>query len=115
MVLTDDPQLYERIAARRNLCFGPPRRFIHSEFGWNYRLTNMQAALGCAQLAYLDKSIARKREIGRLYTQLLQGVKGLHLPPDAVGDERNIYWIPGPDTVALAAADAPTAGTRIEW
>ena len=95
MVLTDDPQLYERIAARRNLCFGPPRRFVHSEFGWNYRLTNMQAALGCAQLAYLDKSIARKREIGRLYTQLLHGVKGLHLPPDAVGDERNIYWVYG--------------------
>ena len=95
MVLTDDPQLFERIAARRNLCFAPPRRFVHSEFGWNYRLTNMQAALGCAQLAYLDKSIARKREIGRLYTRLLQGVKGLHLPPDAVGDERNIYWVYG--------------------
>ena len=95
MVLTDDPLLYERIAARRNLCFGPPRRFIHSEFGWNYRLTNMQAALGCAQLAYLEKSIARKREIGRLYTRLLGGVKGLLLPPDALGDERNIYWVYG--------------------
>ena len=95
MVLTDDPLLYERIVARRNLCFGPPRRFVHSEFGWNYRLTNMQAALGCAQLASLEKTIARKREIGRLYTQLLQGVKGLLLPPDALGDERNIYWVYG--------------------
>ena len=53
------------------------------------------AALGCAQLASLEKSIARKREIGRLYPRLLKGVKGLLLPPDALGDERNIYWVYG--------------------
>eukprot|EP00322_Chrysochromulina_rotalis_P005372 CAMPEP_0115843270 /NCGR_PEP_ID=MMETSP0287-20121206/8226_1 /TAXON_ID=412157 /ORGANISM="Chrysochromulina rotalis, Strain UIO044" /LENGTH=483 /DNA_ID=CAMNT_0003296959 /DNA_START=43 /DNA_END=1494 /DNA_ORIENTATION=- len=106
MVLTDDPQLHERIAARRNLCFGPPRRFVHSEFGWNYRMTNMQAAVGCAQLAYIDKSIARKREIGQLYTRLLQGVNGLHLPPDAQGDERNIYWVYGIMVDASLGIDA---------
>ncbi len=93
MVLTDDRTLFERIAARRNLCFGPPRRFVHSELGWNYRMTNMQAAVGCAQLETLPKHIVRKRQVGRLYGRLLQGIPGLELPPDTLDGEENMYWV----------------------
>jgi perosamine synthetase len=97
MVLTDSKELHDKAMAKRNLSFGPPRRFVHHELGWNYRLTNMQAALGCAQLAYLDQTVARKRQIGRLYSKLLAGTPGLLLPPDTMGDEneRNIYWVYG--------------------
>jgi len=114
MVLTDDPVLAEKIAARRNLCFGPPnlvRRFVHHELGWNYRMTNMQAALGCAQLAYIDKTVARKREIGRLYSKLLAGCKGLALPPDELHGELNIYWVYGVvlEESTMLEAEAVTA------
>src|SRR5580765_2438022 len=57
MVLTDDDRLAERCRSLRNLCFQPGRRFVHEELGWNFRLTNMQAALGVAQLERLDDHI----------------------------------------------------------
>ena len=50
MVVTDDPALADRCRSLRNHCFEEERRFLHRELGWNYRLTNMQAALGLAQL-----------------------------------------------------------------
>ena len=54
MVLTDDSDLAERCRALRNLCFRPDRRFVHDQLGWNYRMTNLQAAVGLAQLEQLD-------------------------------------------------------------
>merc|ERR1712107_55801 len=74
MVLVDSPALAESCQELRNLCFsGRKRRFVHDDLGWNYRMTNMQAALGVAQLKHLDAAVARKREIGRLYSKLLEG------------------------------------------
>lgn len=95
MVLTGDPALAERCRSLRNLCFRPGRRFVHDELGWNYRMTNLQAALGCAQLEKLDQHIRRKREIGALYNQLLAGHRCLHLPPASTPDADNIYWVYG--------------------
>ena len=50
MIVTDDDALAARCRSLRNLCFRPPRRFAHEELGWNLRMTNLQAALGIAQL-----------------------------------------------------------------
>jgi perosamine synthetase len=50
MILTDDEAAAERLRSLRNLCFQPERRFYHTELGHNYRLTNIQAAIGLAQL-----------------------------------------------------------------
>ncbi len=50
MVLTDDPELAEACRSLRNLSHSPKRRFVHDELGFNYRLTNLQAAVGLAQL-----------------------------------------------------------------
>jgi perosamine synthetase len=50
MILTDDEALAEKSRSLRNLCFQPQRRFYHETLGFNFRLTNMQAALGVAQL-----------------------------------------------------------------
>ena len=67
MVLTDDDDLAERLRTRRNLCFGREERFRHEDRGWNFRITNMQAALGCAQLERIDQFISRKIEMMNTY------------------------------------------------
>ncbi|MGO7209332.1 DegT/DnrJ/EryC1/StrS family aminotransferase, partial [Rhizobium ruizarguesonis] len=79
----------------RNLCFLPGRRFVHEELGWNMRMTNMQAALGCAQLERLPEFVERKRAMGRLYTELLQDLPGIQLPLPETSYARNIYWVYG--------------------
>eukprot|EP00405_Crypthecodinium_cohnii_P014972 CAMPEP_0206453488 /NCGR_PEP_ID=MMETSP0324_2-20121206/20576_1 /ASSEMBLY_ACC=CAM_ASM_000836 /TAXON_ID=2866 /ORGANISM="Crypthecodinium cohnii, Strain Seligo" /LENGTH=380 /DNA_ID=CAMNT_0053923789 /DNA_START=67 /DNA_END=1209 /DNA_ORIENTATION=- len=115
MVLTNDPQLAERCEQLRNLCFNPrKRRFVHDELGWNYRMTNLQAALGLAQLEHLDVAVRRKREIGGLYTQLLQGCPGLILPPEKNSfGEANIYWVYGVEVAIDVPADAEEVMQRL--
>ncbi|MDP1613834.1 MAG: DegT/DnrJ/EryC1/StrS family aminotransferase [Sulfuritalea sp.] len=95
MLVTDDPQLAERCRALRNLCFKPEQRFVHDELGWNFRLSNLQAALGVAQLERLDEFVARKRRMGARYTELLAGTAGLQLPLPAAEYAENIYWVFG--------------------
>jgi len=80
MVVTNDDRLAEDCRSLRNLCFQPQRRFVHDRLGWNLRMTNMQAALGVAQLERLDEFVARKRRMGAVYTKLLSDVSGLQLP-----------------------------------
>ena len=60
MVLTNDTLLAEKCRSLRNLCFDHDRRFIHENLGWNFRMTNLQAALGLAQLERLDEFILKK-------------------------------------------------------
>jgi perosamine synthetase len=109
MILTDDDRLAEHCRSLRNLCFQAERRFVHRELGWNLRMSNLQAAVGLAQLERLDKFTRRKRELGRRYTELLADVPGLQLPlSGAVGCE-NIYWVFGlvlRDEVDFDAAEA---------
>ena len=95
MVVTNDASLAERCRSLRNLCFQPERRFVHDQLGWNFRLTNLQAALGVAQLERLERHVARKREIGERYTALLSDLDALQLPITATEYARNIYWIYG--------------------
>lgn len=94
MILTDDPALAERTRSLRNLCFLPKRRFYHEELGYNFRLTNLQAALGLAQLERMDEIVAKKRWIGREYTHCLQGLPGLQLPTEEPW-ARSVYWMYG--------------------
>jgi|UPI000378B94E perosamine synthetase len=95
MLLTDDEYLAQRCRSLRNLCFQPSRRFVHEELGWNLRMSNIQAALGVAQLERLDEFIARKRRMGKLYTELLKDVPGLELPVPYTDYAENIYWVYG--------------------
>lgn len=95
MVLTDDPQLAERCRSKRNLCFQQKQRFVHEELGWNYRMTNMQAALGVAQLEKLDDTVQQKRAIGRFYNEALADLPQLRLPVPITDYAENIYWVYG--------------------
>lgn len=96
MVVTNDDALAERCRELRNLCFQKDkRRFVHEEIGWNYRLTNMQAALGLAQLEKLEASIQKKRWVGNLYNELLADLNQVELPLAKTDFADNIYWVYG--------------------
>ena len=81
MILTNDKKLYEKCKSLRNLSFSKSYfdRYNHNDIGWNYRMTNLQAALGCGQLKNIHKIIKRKREIGDLYYEKLKNNKNLIL------------------------------------
>jgi perosamine synthetase len=93
MVLTDDDQIAERCLGSRNLCFNKSRRFRHNRIGWNFRMTNIQAAIGLAQLENLDQTISRKHWIGKQYNELLENCPCVQLPLPETDYAKNIYWV----------------------
>lgn len=95
MVVTDDEELAERCRMVRNLCFRQDVRYVHDEISDNYRFTNLQAAVGLAQLERLDEFVERKRNMGRYYTEQLSDVEGLMLPIEKTEYAENIYWVYG--------------------
>ncbi len=95
MIVTDDAHLAERCRSLRNLCFQAQKRFVHEELGWNLRMSNVQAALGVAQLERLDHFVAQKRRMGQRYTKLLTGISGIQLPLPQTDYADNIYWVYG--------------------
>ncbi len=94
MVLTNDPVYAEKARSLRNLCFRPEQRFLHSELGHNFRLTNLQAAIGLGQLERIEEIVAKKRWMGRAYTKRLQDIPGLQLPVEESW-ARQVYWMYG--------------------
>ena len=80
MVLTNNPEYAEKARSLRNLCFRKEHRFYHTELGYNFRLTNLQAAIGLAQLERVDELVNRKCWMGQAYTERLRDVEGLELP-----------------------------------
>jgi len=95
MIVTDDETLAERCRMLRNLCFRKDVRYVHDEISDNYRFTNLQAAIGLAQLERLEEFIERKREMGRYYTERLCNVEGIMLPIEKMDYADNIYWVYG--------------------
>jgi len=94
MVLTDDADLAERLRSLRNLCFISGRRFYHEQLGFNFRLTNLQAALGVSQIERMAEIVRKKRRIGQEYTRRLQDIKTIQLPAEQPW-ARNVYWMYG--------------------
>jgi perosamine synthetase len=92
MVLTNDSQLAEKARSLQNLCFQSGRRFYHEELGYNFRMTNLQAALGLAQLERIEQIIARKRWMGGEYARRLQDIPGLQLPVQEPW-AKSVYWV----------------------
>tara|TARA_B100000579_G_scaffold297673_1_gene247714 strand:- start:13076 stop:14200 length:1125 start_codon:yes stop_codon:yes gene_type:complete len=95
MVVTNDSDIASRCRSLRNLCFQPNKRFVHEELGWNYRMTNIQAALGIAQLEKLDESLEKKIWIGKKYLEFLKEVKTIQLPVEELSYAKNIFWVFG--------------------
>ncbi len=113
MVLTNDSLLAERIQSLRNLCFQAKKRFVHEELGWNYRLSNLQAAIGVAQLERLEENIKKKRWIGEQYNKLLSDIVGLAKSVVATDYADNIYWVYGLILADDVGYDADEAMIRL--
>ncbi|MBI3544758.1 MAG: DegT/DnrJ/EryC1/StrS family aminotransferase [Deltaproteobacteria bacterium] len=80
MVTTNDKALADRVRRFGNFCYGDKQKFMHDDVGYNYRLSNMSAALGLGQFRRLEQILERKREIHARYQKNLTGVRGFNIP-----------------------------------
>jgi len=113
MILTDNAELAERCRSLRNLSHSPERRFVHEELGFNYRLTNLQAAVGLAQLERLSVTVKKKRQIGAYYNTHLAGIEELERPPSKTDYADNIYWVYGMVLADEVPCDADDMRSRL--
>lgn len=113
MIVTNDDHLAAECRSLRNLCFQPQKRFVHERLGWNLRMTNLQAALGVAQLERLAEFVQRKRAMGAAYQTGLAGIAGLQLPLPKTTYGENIYWVFGLVLDAGVPFDAEEAMARL--
>jgi perosamine synthetase len=96
MIMCNDLLLAERSRKLRNLAFEPNgRRFVHEEIGWNYRMTNIQAAIGLAQLEKINEHVIKKRQVGEKYYNELKDLAGFKLQKPNTENSTNIYWVFG--------------------
>jgi perosamine synthetase len=92
MLTTADEALAARCRMLRDHAMPPDRRYWHDEVGFNYRMTNLQAAVGVAQMERIDSFIRRKREIAALYREGLAGIPGVTFAAE-LPDCTNVYWM----------------------
>jgi perosamine synthetase len=94
-ILTNNKKLNEKIKELRNLNFGKINRYNHTDLSWNYRFTNIQAALGLSQLKRIRNIVKRKREIGKFYYNHFKENKYMQIQPYKLKYATNIYWVFG--------------------
>ena len=92
MVTTNDRALADKMKGLRSLAFGDTNKFMHKDIGYNYRLTNLQAAVGCAQMGKIERVIEAKRRIAKLYSARFAGHPSIELPVER-SYARNVYWM----------------------
>jgi perosamine synthetase len=91
MCVTADARLADRMRHLRAHAQPEGRRYWHDEIGWNYRMTNLQAALGVAQMKRVEEVIADRRRLGRLYHEALQGSAIVSAPEEPWAE--TVYWL----------------------
>jgi len=94
MVLCDNETYAERARSYRNLCFQPEKRFYHNDIGYSFRMTNLQAAVGLAQLEQIERFIGIKRRLGRYYDERISRLDGIRFMP-VKNWARSVYWMYG--------------------
>lgn len=92
MITTNDEKLYERAKFLRDHAMSKEKRYWHTEIGFNYRITNIQAALGLAQLERIDSIINKRRQIFEWYNEFLGSMDGIRLNPE-MNWAKNVYWM----------------------
>jgi len=94
MVVTNDDDIAERVRRLRDQGYNVSLRkwLVHDFIGYNYRLTNLQAAVGLAQLERIEEFVKKHRENAHYYNHLLKEIRGITLPPEAPW-AKNVYWM----------------------
>jgi perosamine synthetase len=92
MVVTDNKEIYEKCLKLRDLAFGKERRYIHDEIGFNYRMTNVQAAIGLGQMRKINLFLDKKIKNALLYNSFLKDVKGVIIPVEKPCVKKS-YWM----------------------
>jgi len=92
MITTNDVKLAELAQNLRDHAFSTERHFWHKFIGFNYRMTNLQAAVGLAQVEQMPRFVENRRRNAALYTQLLSQIPGIVTPPEAPG-VKNVFWM----------------------
>lgn len=91
-ILTNNDKYAERASRYINLYFGKTERFAHDDLGYNFRMTNLQAAVGVAQLEQIEDFARKKRQIGKWYSEAIAGCDTLDFQK-SVGDIDHVYWM----------------------
>jgi perosamine synthetase len=96
MVVANGERIAERVRSLKNLAYAKnndkEKRFLHTDIAFNYRMTNVQAAIGLAQLERIEEFVERRRAHAHLYNRLLKNVKGITLPCEKEW-AKNVYWM----------------------
>lgn len=94
MVITDNDELAEKCRYYKNLCFpmNGSRNYQHKDIGFNYRMSNLHAAIGLAQVEKLDSYVDLRRKNNSLYRKYLSEVPGIQLQPEESW-AKNVYWM----------------------
>ncbi len=92
MITTNDAKLAELAQNLRDHAFSTERHFWHKFIGFNYRMTNLQAAVGLAQVEQMSRFVENRRRNAAQYTQLLSQIPGIVTPPEAAGI-KNVFWM----------------------
>ncbi|MCJ7581147.1 MAG: DegT/DnrJ/EryC1/StrS family aminotransferase [Candidatus Aminicenantes bacterium] len=92
MVVTNSEKIASKARRFKDLAHSPEKRFFHTDLAYNYRMTNLQAAVGTAQMEEIDRFISIKRSMAQAYSSSLQNVRGLTLPIEKEW-ARSVYWM----------------------
>lgn len=92
MVVTDDEVIADKARSLKDLSFSEEQRFLHTDLGFNYRMMNIQAAIGKAQFEKINELIERRRAHAHLYNSLLKDIEGIRLPVEKEW-AKNVYWM----------------------
>jgi perosamine synthetase len=92
MCVTNDKELAEKMKMLRDHGMSHQKKYWHEVIGFNYRMTNLQAAIGVAQLNKIDKFVEKKRKNAETYNQFLKNIQGIALPPEMPW-AKNVYWM----------------------
>ena len=92
MVVTNDDAIAEKARSLKDLAFDREKRFLHTDIGYNYRMTNIQAAIGLAQLERIGEMVERRRSHAMAYNHLLGTIPGIQRPVERPW-AKNVYWM----------------------
>lgn len=93
IAVTNNDEYAKKLRELRNLCFSDTR-FIHNDIGYNYRMTNLQAAVGSGEMEHINEYIEKKLKMAKIYNKNLKNINGIRTPVIIRGTD-NIYWMYG--------------------